>query len=112
MIDDVPAALARLSPLGRELLAPSFTGVESAVLRHAELRGWAVASHASFAQWAGSVIKPSAGPWLVLDPLFATPSEAIRVHVARSSRSFSGEGAVGYDESPLPLSTVGSVATG
>lgn len=70
IIDDVEAALATMTDLGRRIVGGSAEGIRDAVLRFAGRRGWYVLSHQSYVDWATEIIVKAGNPWLVLDPIF------------------------------------------
>lgn len=94
VIDDSQAAAARLSPLGREVLQQSTSGIRDAVISFASRRSWSIARYASFAGWASDQLRLHEGPCVVLDPLFETQVDTDRIHRVRLSRQFSDTAAL------------------
>ena len=86
VIDDVEAALATLTELGKTVLTEPSKQVRAAVLAYATRRGWLSVSHGSFMEWALSVLAQSEIPWVVLDPLIPLGSLPVHAFGHRVSR--------------------------
>ena len=86
IIDDVNAALARMSALGRECVEESALRVRDVVLDFAAKRGWSIVPYERYSRWARELVAGSDGAWIVLDPLL--PLEGLRADVLplRASR--------------------------
>jgi len=88
VIDDLDAALAAMTEVGKSVAAESASLIRESVLRYAKRRGWTVISHGSFTQWATALIKSDERRWVVLDPLFPTDGiaeRALRLPLRRAS---------------------------
>ena len=84
IIDDVDAASASLSELGRSVVTPAADVVRSAIRDYAIRSGWNLVEHAKFADWIENRA-PAEIPWLTLDPLIDTgrPPRAMPWRVSR-----------------------------
>lgn len=130
IIDDIAAALALLTPLGRSIISDPAHEVRTAVRKHVERLRWTLISYETFAEWTVATCTKSAIHWIVLDPLLplerlprSTPlrlsrgSGAQRFHfqIHDSLAAFRGVEAGIVDDaasSGATLSRVGAAAAG
>jgi hypothetical protein len=70
IIDDVDAALATMSDLGRSVVKAGADAVRNAVRAFAARRGWMIVSHSAYVTWALDAMNKDLRPWITLDPLF------------------------------------------
>ncbi len=97
VIDDIDAALKRMSPLGRDVVGPAALTVRSELLAFAQRRGWCVVSYDEYARWGRGLVADSGIEWLVLDPLL--PLDFPRLHPLRVTRRANG---ISIDAGTLP----------
>jgi hypothetical protein len=86
LIDDVDAALARLSTIGRSVLIDGAQAVRAAVRDYARRRGWTVITHESYVAWIRNLFQNLPPTRLVLDPLFPIRDDEISLKTVRLSR--------------------------
>jgi hypothetical protein len=85
LLDDIDAALSRLTDFGRAIIAPAARQIQDALLCHAALKNWSVIRHGDFATWALDQIDPDL-LWIVLDPLLSLRPDMKTVAGVRVSR--------------------------
>jgi len=107
VIDDVDAALAAMTPLGRAVSAAAAESVRTVILDFAERRGWRTVRYETFMNWAQRiVVARTTLQWLVLDPLFVIHNgsrhvERFRIGRIAGTNSF----ACGADQVPSRTAT-------
>lgn len=69
-IDDVEAACAHLSPLGRRVVQDGALAVRSAIISVVRERGWRVVNYGTFRAWCRDK-ENDFKTWVALDPMFA-----------------------------------------
>lgn len=99
LIDDVHAALSRLTPFGEAVVAPSALRVRDAVMSHVRARDWLVVNHRGFAGWIAHARVRSC---VVLDPFLDCVRE-LDQNRWRLSRLFTPDGWRIYAEIPPSL---------
>lgn len=93
IIDDVEPCLARMTHFGRCVAEEPTDKIRSAVLYHAERRGWTVVSHRAFAAWVHAIVSQDVRPWVVLDPItdaVALGGRAVPLRLSRYSGNNDG----------------------
>lgn len=81
IVDDIAAALARLSAQGRTIVGPAVELVRDAVIAQARRSGWTIVKHEGFVEWARRILDYDSARWVVLDALF--PIHATDHHIYR-----------------------------
>ena len=87
VIDDVEAALALMTDVGRAVASDAAHDVRKAVVDFASRRSWTVVSYRTYVAWLTESIAAQTAMWLVLDPLFPRGLYAERVVFVRTSRA-------------------------
>jgi hypothetical protein len=93
VIDDIEPTLARMSDLGRRVVAPGAQSIREAVLRFASARGWRVVAHGSFSRWTRQTLEEQQAKWATLDPLYSAAEHPGGVEL-RTTRRFQDFGSV------------------
>ena len=88
IIDDVEAALAAMTDLGRDVASTSVASIHKAVVDFALRRGWFVLRHKTYVEWACDEMRRDERAWIILDPLFPVLDLGERLHRVRLSRLF------------------------
>lgn len=88
VIDDVDAAMASMTELGRAVTTNGAQAVRSAVLAFAARSGWQVARYEAYQDWARRSISDDTFPWVVLDPLFRVADLGEKVRPLRLTRQY------------------------